>query len=69
MSDQTNLQPRELTDCQAVCSMVRTHKSAIEMSHGKAIQRINEFYQREFYDPLEEFQDKVIEKNNNRVTS
>ena len=38
---------------QAVYSMIGTHKSAIEMIHSKAIKRINEFYQKEFYDPLE----------------
>ena len=49
--------------------MVEIHKSAVKMSHIKAINRINEFYKKEFYDPLEEFQEKVIENNNNRVTS
>ena len=46
--------------------MIRTHKSAIEISHSKAIKRINEFYQKEFYDALEEFEDKIIKNNNNR---
>ena len=69
MIDQINLQPRELTDSHIVSSMVEIHKSAIKMSHIKAINRINEFYKKEFYDPLEEFQEKVIENNNNRVTS
>ena len=66
---QTNLQPKELTDTHIVSSMVRIHKSAIEMSHGKAIKRINDFYQKEFYGPLDEFEDAIIENNNSRVTS
>ena len=69
MIDQINLQPRELTDTHIVSSMVGVHKWAIQISHGEAIKRINEFYKKEFYDPLEEFQEKVIENNNNRATS
>ena len=69
MIDQIDLQPRELTDTHIVSSMVGIHKWAIQISHGKAIKRINEFYKKEFYDPLDEFQKKVIENNNNRSTS
>ena len=69
MIDQINLQPRELTDTHIVSSMVGIHKWAIQISHGEAIKRINEFYKKEFYDPLDEFQEKVIENNNNRAIS
>ena len=69
MIDQIILQPRGLTDTHIVSSMVGIHKWAIQISHGEAIKRINEFYKKEFYDPLEEFQEKVIENNNNNVTS
>ena len=63
------LQPQQVKDCDAVCSIINTHRSAIEISHRNVIKRINEFYNKEFYDPLTELQSEVVQKNNNPATS
>jgi len=66
----TNIeQPQQVKDCDAVCSIINTHRSAIEISHRNVIKRINEFYNKEFYDPLTELQSEVVQKNNNPATS
>ena len=67
------LQPKVITDNYSVCSVLNIHLKAIKQSQQKVIQdmtqKINKFFEAEFYKPLKKLEKQIVKQNNNQATS